>query len=265
MVNPTVVSAATLSILALVCFEMLNSRRQVRRAESTVQRLAETIGPAQPPSLDRVIAAAGPGLELDFDHARDLRLVGVTLSRTIRSCLAALERCLVAGGSVRVVIIDPMGSTTREAARRNSLPDDVGLFEHRLRPTIDLLRYLAARPGTKGRLQVRLASFVPSFGLTLVDSETSHGRLAVDVYSHRPGAREPVLALTAAHDPGWFRHFRAEFDQIWERARPLHSDPPGRRRHHHRRRRRVDPKRSSTATLIKWTTDPPHPSRSPWT
>jgi hypothetical protein len=223
VVDLEVVSAATLSILALICFDMMGSRRHYRGTESAVHALASTVGALQrhlPADAVTVVAAgAVPGLA----HARDIRLVGVTLNRTIRNQLATLESCLTTGGTVRIVLIDPASSAAREAARRNGLSEYPDVFEHRIRPTIDLLHYLAALPNRNGDLHVRFTTYVPSFGLTMVDPDTAYGRLTVDIYSHRPGEREPVLSLAAADNLPWYRHFRSEFDYIWESARP--ADP----------------------------------------
>ena len=60
------------------------------------------------------------GISWTVDRARDIRLVGVTLSRTVRTHLPALTRCLAAGGTVRVVVIDPDSGAEQEAARRST-------------------------------------------------------------------------------------------------------------------------------------------------
>lgn len=203
VVDSQVVSTATLSILALLAFSFLRGHRAAG-PDRTHLPATGLAGPGHTPAA-----------------ARDIRLVGVSLNRTVRDNVSALQRCLRAGGSVRVVIIDPAGDTPDEAARRNGLPARTGIFQHRVRPTVDLLRTLVAAPGTPARLEVRGAPFVPAFGLTMVDPDAGHGWLSVDIYSHRPGGREPSLTFTAAHHPRWYEHFRAEFDQIWAQARPL--------------------------------------------
>lgn len=224
VVDSKIVSAATLSILALLSFDAFTGRRLARRAESAVQELTRAVNGVRRSAPHQVDLVTEPTTWCGLDRARDVRLVGVTLARTVRSHLSELERCLAAGGTVRMVIIDPTSTAGSEAARRNGLPDGAEVFEHRLRPTIDLLRYLATRGQETGRLEVRCVPFVPSFGIVMVDPESTHGTVTVDVYSHRPGGREPSLALTPDGDPQWYRHFRSEFDQIWASARPLNID-----------------------------------------
>lgn len=200
VVDSRAVSAATLSVLALVAFH-LTARR---------------------PTTPEIVLPGPPALGGDavpsIREARDIRIIGVTLNRTMRTLLHDLEHRLAQGARVQVAIIDPGGGVPREAARRCALPDGARFFEHRLKPTLDLLRYLQAG---SGRIEVRLLPFVPAFGLFMVDSATAGGTITVAIYSHRPSGREVLLTLQPSRDQYWYEHFRSEFDQIWAAGRPV--------------------------------------------
>ncbi|MGC4804322.1 hypothetical protein [Micromonospora sp. DT233] len=217
--SPDVVAAATLTVLGVITFDLLTGRRRLRGIESTLRELTRRLRPEGGESADRLLTAAMPGGAVGLAGARDIRLVGVTLSRTIRSHLDDLRQQLAAGATVRVALIDPAGPAPEEAARRNGLPEGGGeVFTRRIQPTIDLLDYLAGQEGG-GRLEVRLLHFVPAFGMALLDPEESTGHLSIDVYSHRPDGREATLTLRADRDPVWYRHFTREFDQVWAAGR----------------------------------------------
>jgi hypothetical protein len=124
------------------------------------------------------------------------------------------------GGTARIAVIDPGREVTAEAARRSTVPGSAEIFAHRLVPTLDLLRELAATPG-RGRVEIRLLDFVPAFGLLMVDGRQPHGHLHVDIYSHTFGGREPALVVRAAHDQVWYEHFAAEFERIWSAGRAI--------------------------------------------
>jgi hypothetical protein len=166
-------------------------------------------------------------VDLDLGGADDIRILGVTLGRTVRNHHAALQQRLEAGATVHIALIAPHAATVAEAARRSTVADHPEVFEHRLRPTLDLLDDLAERAASgPGRLEVRLLDFVPAFGLVAVDAGTPHGQVRVDIYSHRCGTPEPMLPLHADRDVRWFRHFVAEFDRVWAAGRPYdrHAD-----------------------------------------
>lgn len=213
-----ILAGATLATLGIVAAGTLRVRLQLDGVTASTARLAAHAGE---PSADRLLGASTSGSGVDLARAVDVRLVGVTLGRTLRNQLTGLRRCLERGGTVRVALISE--DAVAEAARRSGVPADPEIFTHRLRSSVDLLRQLTA-PGPPGRLEVRLLDFVPSFGLIAVDGDDRDGRIQVDVYSHRFGVPEPSLPLRADRDRDWYQHFLVEFEQLWSTGRPL----PGR-------------------------------------
>ncbi|MEU4569336.1 hypothetical protein [Micromonospora sp. NPDC023956] len=219
--SPEVVAAATLAVLGVITFDLLTGRRHLRRVESTLRSVAGNLRTEGVDSADRLLRPALPGTATGMAGARDVRLVGVTLSRTVRNHLDELRQQLAAGATVRVALIDPDSTAPGEAARRNGLDAAGGgeVFEHRIQPTIDLLDYLAAQTAGSGRLEVRLLDFVPAFGMAMVDPEDPAGRISIDIYSHHPDGREATITLRADREPVWYRHFAREFDRIWASGR----------------------------------------------
>lgn len=207
------VSGATLATLGVLASGALAARGQMRDLTRSNAELAALTRHylAETPPADRLLSTSTSGLDVDLTGATDIGIIGVTLSRTIRNHAVVLRECLRRGGTVRIAVIDPRSDVVDEAARRSTSPEAAGIFAHRLRPTLDLLGDLA----TAGRLEIRLLDFVPAYGLLAVDPGTPGGRLHVDLYSHTFGGREPSLTLRATHDPVWYPHFRAEFEQIW--------------------------------------------------
>ncbi|GIJ36609.1 DUF5919 domain-containing protein [Verrucosispora sp. WMMD703] len=222
VVDPSTVAAATLATLALLAFDLAEERRDLAHVVPLLTRVVRALHrlPGELPGEPR-LAASTSGLNIDLAGAADVRLVGVTLGRTLRNIAEPLARRLAEGALVRIAVIDPATSAPAEAARRATLPDDRGIFTNRLRPTLDLVREVAESARGTGRIEVRLLPFVPSFGLIMVDAEGEAGRLYVDVYSHRPAGAEPVLALTQAGSPQWYRHYLREFDHIWAHGQPI--------------------------------------------
>lgn len=223
VVSPTVIGGATLATLGLLAVGSLHGRTVVQALTTNVAELSHLTHRhlGDNTTADRLLVASTSGVDLDLDSADDIRIVGVTLARTVRNHYAVLRRRLAAGAVVRIALIAPHGETLAEAARRSTIAGSPEIFEHRLRPTLDLLDDLAARAAAgPGELRIRVLDFVPAFGLVAVDAEAPHGHLHVDIYSHRAGALEPTLPLYADRDTRWFRHFTGEFDRIWAAGRP---------------------------------------------
>jgi len=221
VVGPAITGGATLTTLGLLAASSLNGRSQLQTLTTTCTELSRQHLNGRC-TADRLLSVSTSGVGLELSEANDIRIIGVTLARTIRNHHVMLQRRLEAGAAVRIALIEPGGGTVEEAARRSTIPGRPEIFEHRLLPTIDLLRELAvAAAGHPGRLEIRLLGFVPAVGMIAVDADKPHGHLHVDIYSHRPGGPDPTLPLYAAQDQQWFRHFTGEFDRIWATGRPF--------------------------------------------
>jgi hypothetical protein len=220
--NQEILAGATLAVLNVVATGSRRGQAEIAALRATVAELAvltrqQFDGVV---SVDRVLTVSTSGLDVELRDATDIRMIGVTLCRTVRNHMDVLEQRLAQGATVRVAVIEPSGGPIAEAARRCAGTGSPAIFTNRLRPTLDLLRGLAAA-GHPGRLDVRLLEFVPAFGMILVDPAASHGRIDIDIYSHPPTRREPVMSLLAGRDQYWYHHFLNEFDRIWATGRTL--------------------------------------------
>jgi hypothetical protein len=226
MVSATVTGGATLTTLGLLALSSLHSRTALANLNRTVTQFDRDMNQAG--SADHLLGRSTSGVDLDLGAAGDISILGVTLARTVRNQYAGLCRRLEQGATVRIALIAPHPATIAEAARRSTIADSPEVFEHRLRPTMDLLDDLAERAAAgPGRLQIRLLDFVPAFGMVALDPELPHGQIHVDVYSHRSGNPEPTLPLYANRDPHWLRHFVAEFNEIWATGHPYGQPSTG--------------------------------------
>ncbi|GAA2205812.1 hypothetical protein GCM10009850_012700 [Nonomuraea monospora] len=213
LVNTKVVGAATLATLALVAVNALGPRHQVAELEKQVARLVEAGGQAGGDFL----SGDTTGFDARVAHALELRFVGVTLNRTVRSYVNDLRKALERGASVKVLVIDPAGPVPEEAARRSTIPDQPEVFEHRARSTLYLLRDLPARD----RLEVRLLPFVPAFMMFAADPGDDDGLVHVELGGHRSPGPTPGFTLSNRREHAWCQYFVAEFDRLWEVARDV--------------------------------------------
>lgn len=216
MASGKVLAAATLATLALLAGGLLGSRRQV--AELAAQMRSRLAGEV---SAEEFLSRDKPDIIEQLRNAQDIRIVGVTLSRTLRNTVDELQRRAGAGATIKVALIDPATSAPAEAARRSTMRDRPSVFENRLRPSIDLLRELMETRGVEGRVDVRFLPFVPAFGLVLLDPLQPSGRIHVDIYSHSSATGDAVFTLLPDRDGEWYQHFQMEFERIWAFGRPV--------------------------------------------
>ena len=222
VVAPPVVAAATLGTLALLALSSLGSRHQVQDLRRSMETLTEAVNNAIPDDLPahRFLAVKAPELHDELRGAGDIRLVGVTLGRTVRDLARTIERRLRAGATVRVVVIDPDGSAPIDAIERTLGVTSPELYRPRIKSTIEILDNLAAESGGSGRIEVKLLPFVPAFGMYLIDPDEQDGRVYVEIYQHRSREPNPCFQLKAERDGHWYKFFVNQFDVLWDSARP---------------------------------------------
>ncbi len=222
VVDPRVVAAATLAVLALMATSALNSRHQVDGVRTTLFRIAASEAGNVP--AERFLSERLPALDAEVASATDIGLVGVTLTRTVRDLLPALDRRLRAGAQVRVLLIDLDCQAHREAVARSKKADAPDFYQHRVSSTVDLLRVLAS-DRDESAMQLRVLPFVPTFGMCLVDPAESHGRIHVEVYQHRTLEANPSFSLRADRDGRWYDLFASQFETLWDSARTFALHP----------------------------------------
>lgn len=218
-VDPKVLAAATLAVLAVMATSGLASRHQVDDVRTTLERLAAN--ESGKVAADRFLARRLPALDTEIVTATDIALVGVTLSRTVRDLLPALDRRLRSGARVRVLLIDTDSQANVEAFSRSRKADPDNFYGHRVASTVALLRVLATSAASAATLQLRMLPFVPTFGLCIVDGDEGHGRIHVEIYQHRTLEPNPSFSLHADRDGYWYGLFRGQFETLWECGRPL--------------------------------------------
>jgi hypothetical protein len=198
-------SAVVVALLALLAFSQIRSRRQVD------QLRIESRGNATALFLREFPADLAP----QRASARDLLLVGLSMSRTVHGMRAEMSAIVAAGGRVRVLVLDPADEAlVATADRRIAESLGPGHLRSRIVQTLDDLA--AIRDRTGGRIEMRVSSTIPSAGFNCLDTTGGHGRLSVQHYEYRPnGEAAPIFSLESA-DGAWYQHFLAEAERLWE-------------------------------------------------
>ena len=224
VVDIKAVSATTLAVLALLAVSGLATRHQSEQAGRRLDQLAASLSGEV--AADRFLKTRMPALDEDIATAADIRLVGVTLTRTVRDLLPVLDRRLRRGASIRVLVIDGDGPARTEAVARSRSADSPDFYQHRLGSTIDLVRVLASAAPDESALQLRVLPYVPTFGMCLIDPTETYGRIHVEIYQHKTIEQNPSFSLRADRDSHWYQLFARQFDTLWDSARPYQLTVP---------------------------------------
>jgi len=161
-----------------------------------------------------------------FANARDVRVFAPSAVNLLSAQTCdVLRRTVLSrkGGSVRVVILDPEEKdAVRLAARQldESLEFPVQRLPAALQSTLERLELMAGWQ-TTGTFEYRLLAYNPGFSLVLIDPESSHGRVIVEIHGfHNPSTPSRMhLELTRDTGERWYTYWADQFTHIWDAAR----------------------------------------------
>jgi hypothetical protein len=205
-----VLASAILALLAVLAFSQIRSRRQIA-----------DIAKGQHSDPLSIFQSEFPGdLEARRGSAASLLLIGMSMTRTVQvGSLTVLRQMLRSGGRIRVLLIDPADEPlVRAASEHRQHGITAGRLRRRIEATLDELVML--REATDGDLQIRVTTFVPQMGISVMDAEDPDGLIVLQHYEHRPaGESAPIFSLRAA-DGFWYEHFAAEAERLWDDGTP---------------------------------------------
>ena len=166
-------------------------------------------------------------------NARDLRvfapsavnLLSPQTCETLRTGLLSRK-----GGSVRVVILDPREPEAVRIASRQ-LDDSVRFQVQRLFAALEsMIERLEAMRRWKvaGTFAYRLFPYNPGFSLVIIDPETTHGRVIVEVHGFRNQSTftRMHVELTRERDERWYAHWVEQFEHLWEASAVMPGPAP---------------------------------------
>lgn len=159
-------------------------------------------------------------LRASWGATDDLRLVGITLIRTVRDHQADITRRVVEGKVVEVLVADPEHLVTMELTelRRHFGEPNPESNAQEVKITLAFLSDLKRR-APSGRLEIK----VIRYPIALSGCRFGAGkkaRLYVETYPFRTPLETHPHYVLSSKDGHWHDHFMAELDNIWEMGVP---------------------------------------------
>jgi len=195
-----------LALLALLAFSILGNRH---RLESINRKLSQ--------NLEDVLRKKWPENELSAktNKSKNILLIGVSLSRTIRTYLSILSENLQQGASIRVLLVDPNSPSAEIAANR--LPESINI--ERTRNDIEnTLITLESIKEKRGGIEIRTINNPMSFGGILLDIDTPHGIMYLEYYSFKMTDEDIPKLILKPNDEFWYEHFASQAEKLWSNA-----------------------------------------------
>jgi hypothetical protein len=207
-----------LLVLALLATTQLVDRlRLMRGIESKVDQIIQSAEVSR--SAESFIASSQPQRTERLKNAKSIAINGMTLARTSNSFYALFKECVISGGQVRLLIIDPDHPALEVAANRFNKHQDPKKLRREVEHTLDTLESLTTDLRIGQDFQLKLAPFVPPYGIWLIDADSPKAEIWVELYSFQADL-EPTIQLLPQRDGIWFHFFRQQFENMWQASKP---------------------------------------------
>jgi hypothetical protein len=223
--------SAVLVVLGLLAASGLWDRnRRLNRVEKLIKedhKLIETHFVAKPSAeqffLQSVEDVRSVTSQLMDTSTTSIWLSGITLRGTIRTYQNLIEQKLIGGARVRVMIVSPNDEALLDELTRRSGRGDREFWRNCLRMTEANVNDMAHCCTKEGQLEFGYLPFMPSFGIIMMDSNTSKGIALIEMYHHDKAIQNATFELNAQKDIRWFQEFRTQYEILWtncERKQP---------------------------------------------
>jgi hypothetical protein len=160
-----------------------------------------------------------PTSDKTFSSADVIYVSGMTLTRTTRDYMYVWGQRLVAGATIRIMILELDNDLMEELIRRSSGDTTVDYWKNKLQTVQSLVSYIAKTPGSTGKIELGYLPYIPSYGFVFVDPAKQNAHCVVEIYHHESAKPNPTFALSRTEDSEWFQFFKEQFETMWESCR----------------------------------------------
>lgn len=197
------ITLAALGILAIA------APKSERRMEGLAQKLAE--------STNTLFLEEFPAIiNNDFAEATEVWMIGVTLTRTVRTYYSTIEKKLQKGQTIRVLLVHPEGAAVEMAETRVYGRSNVERIKAEIRGILGDLCDLCST--TSGKLEIRTVRNPLTFGAMVMNPDSESGILYLEHYPFKiEGGSKPKLVLRW-QDGRWYKFYRDELRTLWDNS-----------------------------------------------
>ena len=199
------VASLTLGVLGLLALSSLVNRYRI---EELAEKVAES-------AKGFFVKEYPPEFNEDIQTAKEVWLVGVTLSRFIKNNYGKLEEKVRKGQTLKVLLVHPAGAPLEMAINRyyaeaNRNPSIKALDINNNLQLLCGLQKLAP-----GKVEIRTIQSPLTFGAICLAPEAVSGVMYLEHYAYRMAADAQPKFVLRARDGYWYDLFKQEIYTLW--------------------------------------------------
>lgn len=202
--SSSLVASLTLAVLGLIALSSLESRYQI---SELTEKLNET-------SRSLFLENYPTELDQDIENAQELWLIGISLSRTIKSYYSIIEQKLIKGYPVKAILSHPEGATLELSVLPIYGNKSIEQRKSEILGSLETLSELQQR--YPDLMKIKTSRHYIGHGVIAIDPSSVKGKLYIENHPFKmPGGSRPKFILEAK-DGRWYDFYKQEMITIWE-------------------------------------------------
>lgn len=200
------ITPLNLTVLALLSFVILGNRYKIETILEKVTERKETLSKSFPDEQ----------LRNSILKSKEMLIMSADLNITILRNYPTFIEKLQKGNTIRVLLINPESAACDMAASLHYAPMSTNDKQHIINRSLLLCRELKQKTG--GKIEVRLANHLLSFGAFMFDAKTPDGAIYLWLLTYKSRHSGIPKMVFNPKDGYWYDFFRDEIKTIWDNA-----------------------------------------------
>ncbi|MCP4357727.1 MAG: hypothetical protein GY796_06895 [Chloroflexi bacterium] len=207
-VSSRFIEPITLIILGLIAISLLVNRNTVRMLSNEISLQVNSVFYRKFPST----------FESDIREAKEIWLIGITLTDFIRGNQSILKEKLHKGHIIKALVVHPDSPAIEMAETKNANRAEINVERARGEVRHSLEDLVGLRKIAPKNLEVRTIQHLPSYAAFGVNLETPSGTLYISHFAFKIKAgSEPKLVLQVT-DGHWYDFYKREIHNMWDQG-----------------------------------------------
>ncbi len=194
----------TLAVLGLLTVTILGNRQ---RLDALLEKMPQQ-------SQNSLLIDEFPAdMPERIQNSSELWMLGISLSNTLIKFYQVFEKQLKRGGRIKVLLIDPEGTSCGMSA--SALYPSATVDQNRMLINRSLELLYELEKSTQGKLEIRVIDYALSFGGVLVNPSLADGTMYLRLYTFQTPMPKMLLH---SQDRRWWGIFTEQYQRLWEKA-----------------------------------------------
>lgn len=152
---------------------------------------------------------------------RDVFVFAISANSLLSQNSRAIQNALTKGTNFRFLLVSPDNPSLEAASHSSPSAASVETQVQWIQHSVEMLRHIS-QDNTKGKLELRYFSGIPTTSLIAYDADTDNGSIQVEPHAFRQTpADRPLFNLQLQSKNEWYSYYKEVIEDLWDTSTPI--------------------------------------------